>query len=382
MADKWDAAQRRGDLKALANMIQQQWLVDPVFGHQCKNYLRKVLEGTELPRFGPPTALISTQPLLLKSLAAVAKADAQVVDLFMTDLPTKEAVHFFEPLKAMQNHAPDLAKLVRLHTVAPAGTEAGESAKQRAMQVISQASGLPAQQVVIEPFLPVATEFINNGLPKPGEAIKVRMKGQIPREERFLGGTTKDFDIAAADTVVLVMLGSQPTVSAMKSYLSASLLLGSVNANDGKHWVFLACGQPDVPAYRQLYEDVVKVAEQVNAESQHLRIVPFTGQPVSLIMGRADATVTRSGGMTSGELLALAARGDTRRVLLHVEVPMGGSDVAPQEQQAYAVWESSVLGRGMVPWEAGNARYLMTQLGARLVTPAMFTDAMEPARSS
>jgi len=385
MTQKWDSAQRRGDLQALRNMIRQQWLVDPVFGTQCKNFLRRVLEGTVLPRFGPPTSLISTQPLLLKSLAAVAKEDEQVVDLFMTDLPTELAVHFFEPLKAMASSKPELAKLVRLHTVAPAGNYSSETGKQKAKQVVAEASGLAAQQVIIEPFMPVSKEFMDGGgLPKPGEATKITLRAQIQREQQFLGGQTKDFKIAAKDTLVLVMLGSQPTIPAMRSYLSASLYLGNTApdgvACTGKYWVFLACGQPNVIEYRGLYEDIVKTAEQVNAESERLRIVPFSGQPAAQIEGRADATVTRTGGMTSGELLALGARGDKRHVLLHIEVPIGASDVAPKEQQRYAVWESSVLGRGMVPWEAGNARYLMKQLGARLVTPAMFAAALEPAQ--
>jgi len=258
--------------------------------------------------------------------------------------------------------------------------------RQKAMQVIAEATGLAAQQVIIEPFMPVAKEFIYGGdfLPKPGEATKITLRAQFQREEQFLGSNTKDFEIAAEDTLVLVMLGSQPTIPAMHRYLSASLYLGAAAPADvdnaGKYWVFLACGKPDVTEYRALYEDIVKTAEQVNAESERLRIVPFSGQPAAHIEGRADATVTRSGGMTSGELLALAARGDARRVLLHIEVPTGVSDIAPKEQQSYTVWESSVLGRGMVPWEAGNARYLIKQLGARLVTPAMLTAALEPAQ--
>mmetsp|Transcript_16195 Transcript_16195/g.31685 ORF Transcript_16195/g.31685 Transcript_16195/m.31685 type:complete len:98 (-) Transcript_16195:71-364(-) len=93
--------------------------------------------------------------------------------------------------------------------------------------------------------------------------------------------------------------------------------------------------------------------------------------------GRADATVTRSGGMTAGELLALAERGDEKKTLLHVEVPPGVASVAPADPEQKRTWERAVLEGGMVDWEAGNARFLMEKMNAIVITPHMFAEAMK-----
>merc|ERR1719188_1165938 len=93
----------------------------------------------------------------------------------------------------------------------------------------------------------------------------------------------------------------------------------------GMHWVFLGCGDSDQKAFEKLYNTSADEAERFNFLQEltdgRARIVPFTRQPVLQLEGRADTTLTRSSGITCGELLALAKRGDERRVLLHIEVP-------------------------------------------------------------
>jgi len=106
-----------------------------------------------------------------------------------------------------------------------------------------------------------------------------------------------------------------------------------------------------------------------------VRFIPFTAQSAEMIMGRSDVTITRSGGMTCGELLALASRGDKRRVYIHVEVVSEPRDTESREDQT-----DNVLDGGLVPWEAGNARFVMKALGARLITPTTLLSRLESTR--
>lgn len=67
-----------------------------------------------------------------------------------------------------------------------------------------------------------------------------------------MGGTSRAFDIKAADQVLLVMLGSQPTVKAMHTYLDQAATLGQ-SPDGAMRWIFFACGAHQHQTYRNLY---------------------------------------------------------------------------------------------------------------------------------
>jgi hypothetical protein len=241
---------------------------------------------------------------------------------------------------------------------------------------------LEASHVAIEPNMPVGEDFINARLPRPGAPAELLIRAQLPQEEAFLGSRSeRAFHVGASDKVVLVMLGSQPTVQEMYQYFEQSVLLGPPPDGTGTTWVFLACGYHTRKEYRQLYQDLASRADTANAEAEakggRLRVIPFSGQPAKHLEARADVTVTRSGGMVSGELLALATQPAALgrpHALLHVNVDRawGLPLVPPKETAAREFWEQAVLEKGMVEWEADNARYLKARIGARLVSSASF----------
>ena len=194
-------------------------------------------------------------------------------------------------------------------------------------------------------------------------------------------GGTRVTQVASEDKVVLIMLGSQPTASAMTDYQAqAKLLEAQAEKAQGLTWVFLATGSPKTASYKTLYEELVVDATQFNDDQvklgRKMRLIPFTGQPAAPILGRTDVSVTRSGGMTCGKLLALASRGDNRRTLLHVEVPPGTPETPPAGEEQRLQWEGAVLEGGMVPWEAGNARFLMETLGAEVATADILLEVL------
>lgn len=382
----WDIAQQAGDIPRLKTYVHTQGLVDNIFYQQCHTYMAKVLKGelgqqVQLPHVGPPSRVIDTEPVLIPSIAAAVEEGMKegspltTVHLYMTDLPGEgkyKPFSFWDPIKAMQYNGDDRSRCLVLHTVAPLAGGAPE---------IAQKTGLDVSQVAIERFLPVNPGFYDGGMPRPGTATEITLKAQLPEEQTFLGSPSRTFPIAAKDIVVLVMLGSQPTVKAMHTYLEQTALLQQPPAGSMRY-IFLACGPHNKPAYRDLYIAISARCAALNKEQDekglYLRFIPFTGQPAQPIEGRAEVTITRSGGMTAGELLALDARGDDKQVFLHIEEVNGIPPRPPTgDMMVETAWEETALDLGMVPWEAGNARYLIKKVGAKLVTPDTFAPMVQ-----
>ena len=376
MSEEWNRKQRAGDIKGLKQLVKKQPWTQVFFGKQCEAYMAEVFAGKNAYEV-PPTQIYTVQPLLLESLLAAAPPVS--VELFMTDLPTAEAVHFFQPLQRMREKLRGgwKDKLI-LHSLPAALGGADE---------LERLSGVPQRMTKLEKFMPVNQAFKRpHGLPSPKELVALKLKAQLPLEERFLRKLGNPLVIQEHDEVILVMLGSQPTASAVKAYAKESLKL-PLPAQ--KRYVLLACGKPTVEDYAELYKEVVAMASESHGVP-HTVLVPFTGQDAKEMLGRADVTITRSGGLTAGELLALRSRpSDQKRMLLHVE-PVESAEATRAMAKALAIRLAAQRPRhevlrqafrdgmleGMVPWEAGNARYLVTAAGADVVTPETVVKVM------
>jgi len=371
MSEQWNKKQRAGDIEGLKKLVKAQPLTQWIFGSGCRLFMQKVCQGLNLHQL-PLTRLYTTQPLLLQSLLE-ACSNVQI-DLWMTDLPTTEAVHFFQPLKSIEKQlASTWKKKFFLHSLPP--PHAGNAGQEE----LERLSGVPRKQIYLEKFMPVNRAFTKpDGLPQPGEMFALKFKAQLPLEEEFLKEIGNPLVLRPEDEVILVMLGSQPTASAVEGYAKESLKLPPVT---GTRYVLLACGKPKVKAYAQLYTDMVHLARSNKGKT---RLMPFTGQDAKEMLGRAEITITRSGGLTAGELLALRTRkNDTKQMMLHVEpVPSKYATkilahrLQNNEKDALATASVEAALEGMVPWEAGNARYLMSAVGAKVVMPESFVAAL------
>uniref|UniRef100_A0A7S4PUR1 Uncharacterized protein n=2 Tax=Alexandrium monilatum TaxID=311494 RepID=A0A7S4PUR1_9DINO len=370
----WNLGQSMGSVKALTGMSKAQGLEDGFFHTQCQRYMRNVIGGNRLNRVGPPNGVVSCQPMqhaaiaeALREVSSEAEAELRL-DIYLTELPTTHSVTFFDPLRTLVERDPEAARLVRLHAVAPA--DGG-------VEMIAGRTGLNASQIVIEDCMPVDVRLRGADLARPGSAASITLEAGSPRELAFLGRQRKTFSISAEDSITLVMLGSQPTVGTMREYAQRFVQSTPQDASEkpaGLHWIFLATGNPKQPSFDKLYIFLADLADRFNflqrMTNGRLRLVPFTRQPVTQLESRADVTLTRSGGITSGELLAMSKRGDRRKVLLHIEVPKDKQSVEPEvDSEQRKSWEKMALTEGMVEWEMGNALHLQQVLNATLVTP-------------
>mmetsp|Transcript_49475 Transcript_49475/g.158304 ORF Transcript_49475/g.158304 Transcript_49475/m.158304 type:complete len:973 (+) Transcript_49475:1-2919(+) len=372
-SDVWNYGQARGAVKALTTMVKAQSIEDDLFHSQCKKYIYNLLRATNVP-----AAVLSCQPMQHAAITSAIHDVAQQanitmhLDIYMTELPSNTSISFYDPLHALSIKDPDAASHVRFHTVAPmeGGTE-----------IMAARTGLGVSQIAIEENLPVEEALCSGSLPGPGSAMTIALQAGSQREEKFLRGRKKQFRIAAEDTVTLVMLGSQPTVSFMHQYRQQLMTLGPprwLPNKTGLNWIFLATGSAKQEPFDKLYSISADEAEEFNflqrLSDGRTRIVPFTKQSVLELEGRADVTLTRSGGITSGELLALSKQGKERRCLLHLEVNKDLEGSEPDITGAMRLeWEHQALSEGMLPWEMGNALYLQKALNATLVTPKTLT---------
>merc|ERR1719350_1563290 len=107
----------------------------------------------------------------------------------------------------MVDKRPQTADHIMLHSVPPLTGGSG---------YIAARTGLKSSQIILEKFMPVTEDFTSDdGLPKPGTKATFSLKAQLPKEQEFMGGERALFDISSDDRLILVMLGSQPTVDAM-----------------------------------------------------------------------------------------------------------------------------------------------------------------------
>lgn len=397
-SDAWDKAQREGNVEKQKSLIALQNVSDKFF--YAPTYF------TVLNKLRSMDTVEKIELTVPNFLSAVCDAVNQFnrehgthhrIDLHMVEPPTTEAIYYFRPLKRLNDNQ---RSIINLFALDPTETDLATFGGSK-QQFWSELSGLNADQVASKP--PVDPDFTKNDMPKPGQQVTLTLNAQNDDEEQFLpkvakrkeGSKTFEFDIQANDHVGLVMLGSVPTKQAILDYVQEAMCLAEMNAKaelDGTNYLFVACGKAEIG----LYSEVLELIKNYPQSSQ-LKIVPFVGQPVKRIFMRADFSITRTGGMTTQEIVAMKDREDPhsphkKDVLIHAQLPahissMTYSDLAhralalklesepdfkeqydamgPDDQQAQLekAYNEYLVHRGIPMWEGGNAFYLCQRLG-------------------
>lgn len=331
----WDQSQRKGNVKGQILLGRLQQLAERLFFLPTYLTLRKLLS-----KHSSPEKLLVTCPLFFGAVCRAAfKAKVSAVHLYMVEPPTEDAGYYFNSIKRLPVKEKKLLKLYAQHPMKEdldfyGGEESYWYKK----------TGLGMDQILFDP--PVKEVFKNAcfALPYPGQQISFVLEGYL-----------EPFFIASQDRVGLIMLGGVPTIQALYDYLDLVIALANDQIITYKNFLFLACGQPQLGLYEKM-----RVRLKEYKIPSHLQVVPFSNQPVEQIFGRADFTITRSGGMTSLEILELKKREkDDKLILIHAQTPRGFSGS-----------EEELISQGIPLWEGGNARYLQKTIpGARIVTP-------------
>lgn len=375
--DSWDKAQQKGDIQKQLQLVRFQPIAEALF---CIGtfftVLHRLLTAEKLPK-----SVICTQPLHLLAITEAVRAANLIrfrekrkiskVHVYLTDLPTSKAEHFFGALRRLSYMSKRNFDMIRVHApepICPAGQSAQDFWKKQAH--------LRPDQVKIE-SMPVSAPFKEPAaLPLPGNATKLDIKlfSKDEQAEMKKLQLSSRFQIAAQDKVGLVMLGSVPEKTAILNYvegIAAAAKERRFVQKSPHHYVFVACGSKEQNGGEgglkndSLYREVCKKIQEAELPPK-VKIIPFVGQPVAPIFGRSDLSITRSGGMTSAEILALKNRaGDNKRVLIHSSLKQ--TPEGSQEDICKALMDQIPL------WENGNAEYLVQSphVAARVVNPKL-----------
>lgn len=399
----WDSAQKRGDLAFLKAFASKEkvLLADAACYIPIRSNIRKILRN--LPQ--EPKYVISTQAF---GIAAIADAILSVnkednlnmhLDVYLTDLPTIQAVHFFAPLHHVGTDI-SRSSITTLHTAAPF-TKPNISASAYFKELCGEHLNISIKDTypVRQPFLD--TEELKKQLQEKSVALKINHPDETEILRKGCSKVTIENNTASLlidddDIVSFLMLGSQPTEKSVLNWLNSMIVLSQEGKKKkGKtHYFFLYCGAPHTNNTQNTLLQKVKEQLDQNPLSAALKVIPFTNQDASCIahlMARSDCTITRSGGATCMELLqiikneALPQR-KNRLTFIHseAEIPTDEKikaaslklllndkykelqeDLFKQEAIEYVLRKE-----GTVVWEDGNARYLKkSNIGTHVVNP-------------
>lgn len=329
------------------------------------------------------THVIDTQSIGLKALtnaARVVNFFRQIftphippvkVSLVMTELPNKDTHNFFPFIKSLSDEDRKIFQLVTTKPLLEAG-ETDEAFWKKHCDLSHAKGEVVYDALPIRPtFEKLAKESVKT------EQLKVRVG--TPKEMKQIGECLGEevqtdesnsskkavFPVQMSDKVTYLMLGGQACIEATKEYVKTKIKMAKETASTDRHYLFVFCGknESDDSLFNQIHS-LVEKEKQEPAFPKHMKIVPLsfqTDEEVAPILARSDETITKSGGLTSMELDALA-RG---KIFIHSSYV---SDPTASEE--------TLCERGMSCWEAGNARYLKHFHNAKIVTPSTIERAV------
>lgn len=374
-SQQWDKAQQEGDVKKQESLASKQWLSDIFFGPIIFiSTLRSLIQFK-------PKKIVSTQAQATASILMAIKlynicfkpvGDPTVImDLYMTDMPTEYAIHFFSSLKRVSRYG--MNKLLHLHTPK---AEKGVDWERLCGLSKNQIHELETSKLPVRfEFLRAAEDYrpqdhcrqveIKVGESEELELLREVLKHQRGKEE-VLGGSQVqgmhylNYQMEVEDQATFLMLGSQPTKSATKEYVNAFLTLALENP-EKKYHLFAFTGKFNGKE-ECFYKELASSIKNHREWPKNLCVVPLSYQnPKQLVSLEMECdTITRSGGATAMELDVL---NEVTKKLQ--ELPHRKRSIHAQQMEGRSLEDSIPL------WEKGNYLYLKKKIGAQVIDPGM-----------
>ena len=321
----WNILQRNEKTKALKKLIALQYVSD-TFNYQIVyDYFMKKLHEAEA--IGAPyTEIISTQAMALPALCDVVKdynasrheENHIVINQYLTDIPTLGAVHFFNVLATL---TPIQQRQMRLY-------------------------GVGMADEVIQHFFPQGNHFnkIYNVPASRNPMVRVAFKDpSYDNSDKFDQQVTLNFQkevlpytIAPEEQIASIMLGSQASADTVK-YITP----------------LLKCGMERVFVFGGKNKSISdKIDELINTHPEYKdRIVRLDNQSdkeISALMTRSNIVVTRGGGLSVMEQMAMSHNPE-QIILIH------HSDTNENEPLSSGIsWEDSNVEKLIESLQEGN----------------------------
>jgi hypothetical protein len=340
----WDNAQKRGDIGYLLRHASLGWIAEFICYPIVYFRVKWLLQDLKVE----PEFLISTQAFCISAIVSAMRAVNHErkwnmhMHVHLTDLPSKKAVHFFPSMRKVADY-PALRELVTLHAAPPitknGQTEAEFWEKYCGKIKVITGDKFPLQKAFID------TAGLKEELEKPESSVKIKLNN--PEESAFIQqGLSETCEARSAfrekevelkikkdDKLAFLMLGSVPTEESVKEWLD-NIVLESEHADRYRqHYFFMYCGKPssDIEKNELLPQvnEKIKQLKAANKLPMNFSIIPFSYQSddvIAFMMARSDLCVTRSGGLTSMQLLAIdradLPKRENKKVLIHSEAQL------------------------------------------------------------
>ncbi len=362
----WGDAQARGNVFFLVCLSHALKLADYIF------WLPFFLHAARMCKRENIDKIIDTQPLatsaVIKALRFIKWRTGKeiVYEKVLTDLPTVEAKHFFGGIKSLsKKDSPFLKVLTTRPILGKDETEADFWKKN---------CNLPLSSILYAP-LPLRPAFFQFGL-SPERAFSLNLS--IPcASDLHLTYKTLSFGslqakrskhsitipIESGDKVALMMLGANPNPEAILAYTNHFIHRLQAISDPTRNDLFFIFCSSQVTIKPNLRTRILNLLEKTKNYPKNLTIIPISHQNdmiIAPLLHRSDATITRSGGLTSMELLSVASG----KIYIHKEP---SSINLPK-----FIPSTKIFHEGMPSWESGNARYLELRKGAQIITPETF----------
>ncbi len=309
------------------------------------------------------TQVMSTSAIV-KALRIIKwwKGKEILLQKILTDLPTKWAQHFFRGIRHLSKK--DRA-FIRLLTTKPL-LDQGETDA-----LFWQTHCNLPMSAISYSKLPLRPAFFNPPDLKGGLDISIPSPGNLHITHKILSygsiSVTRSKDhisipITPQDRVTVLMLGANPNPAVILSYTNHFIkILKKYQSPNRKDLFFIFCNS-QISSLSNFRKQLLKLIQTTKDYPLGLTIIPIPHQNdliVASLFHRSDATITKSGGLTSMELLTTAHG----KIWIHQEA-------------------KKAFHQGMPPWEYGNALYLEAYKGAKLITPGTFENTSESYFSS
>jgi len=320
------------------------------------------------------TRIIDVQPCATSAIARAVRAYDRltgirlIIQKFVIEFPTNRVFQYFKPIRRLTSIDRSYLKLITM----PPLTEKNETEE----MFWKKQCRLPIEQVSHEaplirdnfydykekPRDPEEVFSLSIFVPNPIDRLCILQA--LNRGPLAFSENKEQIDLIIHPDlkVVTMMLGSQPAHKATLRYVDHFIEIASKTERNICLFVFCANQtNEDMP----LIESITKRVTQNEDHPKNLTILPMPYQKddvIAPLYHRSDATITRSGGVTSMELMAVS-RG---KIWIHTEKPLQNDDLLKVK-----IW-------GMPRWEEGNALYLKAKKGADLVCPDTFVSKWAP----
>ncbi len=249
-----------------------------------------------------------------------------------TELPTEQTKNYLPPLKALSSKERENCYLASM-----------KPAPSKDQDFLCSQTGFPKERVIELEKPLVRAPFLKQSSQQTTDLKYVT----ITCDEKNV-----QYPIETSGKVVSIMLGSQAGLYSTQQYVDTLINFALKQSSEAPLYAFVLCGR-HTKKNSILFDEIVKRAKNAPA---NLRIIPLGAQEaenVASLFNSSDITITRSGGVTSMELLVSTSK----KIAIH------SSHKNPKKT--------------MPIWELGNFYYLQETKDAVLVNPKSLINLLQ-----